>query len=104
MNNLEKIKKHLISDFKVMLVINAFFVIDAILEVSILGSGISNLISSILSVLLLIAGINFSKKGETAGGIIGIIVGILMILGGILINVVLGILITVHSIIYLTKK
>ena len=104
MNNFEKMKKYLISDFIFMLVINAYFVIDSILEVSLLGTGSSNLITSLLSVLLLIAGIIFSKKGENTGGIIGIVVGVLMILGGALINVLLGIFMTIHSITYLIKK
>lgn len=103
MKDFEKTKKYLVGDFIFMLVINAYFVIDSMLEVSLLGTGGSSLITSILSVLLLIAGIVFSKKGTIAGGIIGIVVGVLMILGGALINVLLGIFMTIHSITYLVK-
>ena len=103
MKDFEKMKKYLVSDFIVMLIINAYFVIDSILELSLLGSGVVSVISSILSVLLLIAGIICVKKSTIAGGIIGIIVGILMIFSGAIINVALGIFITIHSIIYLVK-
>lgn len=103
MKDLEKMKKYLISDFTVMLIINSYFVIDHFLEVSWLGSGKTNLINAILSVLLLIAGIICAKKGNLASGIIGIVVGVFMVLSGALINVILGIFIIVHSIIYLVN-
>ena len=87
-----------------MLVINAYFVIDSLLEVSLLGSGGASLITSILSVLLFVAGIICAKKGNVAGGVIGIVAGVFMILGGALLNVILGIFITIHSIVYLVNR
>lgn len=103
MKDLEKMEKYLISDFTVMLIINIYFVINYFLEIVWLGTGKLSLIDAILSVLLLIAGIICAKKKKIACGIIGIVVGVCMIISGALLNIILGIFITIHSIIYLVN-
>lgn len=103
MKDFEKMWKYLVSDFIFMLVINAYLAIDAFVEICLLGSGALSFIVSILSVLLLIAGILCAKKGKVAGGVIGIVVGVLMILSLGIINIVLGIFMTIHSIVYLVN-
>lgn len=103
MRDFEKVKKNLVSDFTFMLIINSYLFIDSLLEIGLLGSGKYTFISALLSVILLIVGIIFTKKGTSIAGVIGIIIGLLMILSGSIIYLLLGIFVIIHSSVYLTN-
>ena len=95
MKNKEKMRMYLQRDFELIFVLNCILLITELFLFFSVGY--------LANLTLLGLGIYFAKKGEKAAGIFGIIVGILMILGGALITGILGIFMTIHSIIYLVN-
>lgn len=100
MEDLKKWKKALIYDYGLILVINVLILVDRMIGFTF---GLDDPRTAILSVILLIVGIILTNRVPIAGGIIGIITGILMILSLQLINILLGVLITAHAILFLNK-
>ena len=99
MKNKEKMRMYLQRDFELIFVLNCILLITELF----LFFSVGYLLYVLANLTLLGLGIYFAKKGEKAAGIFGIIVGILMILGGALITGILGIFMTIHSIIYLVN-
>lgn len=99
MKDKEKMRKYLQRDFELIFILNCILLIPELL----IYFNVGFLLYVIVDLVLLGFGIYFAKKGEKTAGIFGIIVGILMILGGALITGLLGIFMTIHSIIYLVN-
>lgn len=93
MNEFEKAKKNLKNDMIFLFILG------------LIGCGYSMYIGelyifSIILTVFLFIGFILSKNGSRAAGILGIIVGILMIMSGSIIDILLGIFVTIHSIKY----